>query len=30
MKISEDWLSVVIAFVLMALAMLGVMGWVSF
>jgi hypothetical protein len=30
MRISEDWLSVVIAFALMALAMLGVMGWVSF
>ncbi len=30
MKLTEDWLSVIIAFVLMILAMLGVMGWVVF
>lgn len=30
MKLTEDWLSVIIAFVLMFLAMLGVMGWVVF
>jgi hypothetical protein len=30
MKITEDWLSVIIAFVLMILAMAGVMGWIVF
>ena len=30
MKLTEDWLSVIIAFVLMILAMLGIMGWVVF
>jgi hypothetical protein len=30
MKLTEDWLSVILAFVLMILAMLGVMGWVVF
>jgi hypothetical protein len=32
MKINEDWLSVIVAFVLMALAMIGLINpsWVAF
>lgn len=32
MKISEDWLSVILAFTLMILAMIGLInpGWVAF